>query len=98
MSPAPVTTVGCAFEGYCNACSKMVRGKMIAGASERSIEGKDICVDGSPGRGDCGHSCVAVGGSAVWKIDGLPVVRKGDRVTGGIDGLIIEGSDFVNSD
>ncbi len=98
MSPQPVVTIGHAFEGYCKACKGMVRGKMIGGASDRCIEGKDICVSGSPGRGDCGHSCVAQGQSEVWFIDGLPVVRKGDPVTGGIEGSLIEGSDFVNSD
>jgi len=63
-----------------------------------TIEGKNICVTGSTGQGDCGHTCISIGQSAVWKIEGKPVVRIGDPVTGGIEGRLITGSDFVSSD
>jgi uncharacterized Zn-binding protein involved in type VI secretion len=71
---------------------------MITGEPDRCIEGKDICVTGSIGQGDCGHTCTSVGQSEVWFIEGKPVARVGDPVTGDIEGELITGSDFVNSD
>lgn len=94
----PVVTIGHKFRGYCKICDKIVEGEMITGAADRRIEGKDICVTGSIGRGYCGHTTKAIGLSEVWKIDGLPVVRLGDPVKDVIDGELIEGSDFVTSD
>lgn len=96
--PEPVVTIGHKFRGYCNICDKMVEGEMITGASERRIEGKDICVTGSIGRGYCGHTTKAIGQSEVFFIDGIPVVRLGDPVKDVIDGVLIEGSDFVRAD
>lgn len=97
--PLPVVTVGHRFEGVCHACGDVpVMGEMITGQTDRCIEQKEICVTGSIGRGSCGHSCNAIGQSEVWFIDGLPVARLGDPVAGDIDGKLIEGSDFVNSD
>lgn len=97
--PLPVVTIGHKFEGVCHACGDIwVRGEMITGQPDRCIEHKDICVTGSIGRGYCGHTCEAIGKSEVWFIEGIPVVRLGDPVTGNIDGKLIEGSDFVNSD
>lgn len=92
----PVCTVGHKFVGICQICGP-TQGVMITGSPERQIEGKEICVTGSIGRGDCGHQCMAVGQSEVFFIDGLPVVRVGDPVTNGIEGELIEGSDFVTS-
>ena len=71
---------------------------MIEGEEDRTIEGQQICVTGSKGVGDCGHPCESVGQSEVWFINGKPVVRIGDPVTNGIEGVLITGSDFVNSD
>lgn len=96
--PMPVATVGCRFTGFCSACKSQTSGKMISGAADRSIEGKNICVSGSEGVGDCGHSCKAIGQSQVLFIDSLPVARAGDPVIGEIVGKIIEGSDFVSCD
>lgn len=94
----PVATVGHRFEGVCQACGGVtVRGTLISGEFP-TIEGRDICVTGSRGRGDCGHGCTVVGRSAVWRIEGKPVARLGDPVTDGIEGRIITGSDFVSAD
>ena len=71
---------------------------MVTGAPDRMIEGMDICVTGSVGLGDCGHTCTSIGQSVVFFIDDIPVVRMGDPVTGTIEGHLITGSDFVNSD
>ena len=94
----PVATVGCRFEGVCGDCNALVRGVLVSGAFVATIEGKNVCVTGSRGRGDCGHFCAVVGQSAVWLIEGKPVARVGDPVTGGIEGRIINGSDFVFAD
>lgn len=95
----PVVTVGHKFQGICHACGdKFVTGEMVEGVENRRIEGKDICVTGSKGRGYCGHETKAVGLSEVFFLDGIPVVRLGDPVEGVIDGVLIEGSDFVTSD
>lgn len=95
----PIVTVGHKFEGICLACGgRLVQGEMITGASERQIEGKDICVTGSIGLGYCGHTCEAIGKSEVFFLDNMPVVRLGDPVTGNIEGKLIEGWDFATSD
>lgn len=94
---SPVCTVGSRFVGYCRHCSSTVGGTMVDGEFA-TIEGQNICVTGSIGRGDCGHSCVAVGQSAIWKIEGKEVARVGDPVTGDIEGKLTTGSDFVTSD
>ena len=97
--PIPVCTVGHRFTGVCHACGDVViGGTMITGEPRRTIDGMDICVTGSLGMGDCGHICQAIGQSVVWDIDGKPVVRIGDPVTGLIDGQLVTGSDYVTSD
>lgn len=97
--PLPVVTIGHRFEGICHPCGDIiVQGEMVTGEPQRCIEGKDICVTGSIGVGSCGHICESIGQSEVFFIEGLPVVRLGDPVTGDIEGKLIEGSDFVNSD
>ena len=88
----PVACVGDSFSGYCSACEQTVQGIMVEGEFV-SIEGKNICVTGSMGRGNCGHTCTAQGTSVVT-IQGNSVVRVGDAVTGTITGTIISGSDF----
>ena len=94
----PVATVGHRFEGFCRECGARVGGTLVSGEFP-TIEGRNICVTGSRGRGDCGHGCTVVGRSAVWRIEGKPVARVGDPVTdGSIEGHIITGSDFVFSD
>ena len=92
----PVACVGDSFSGYCSACEQTVQGIMVEGEFV-SIEGKNICVTGSMGRGNCGHTCAAQGSSFVT-IQGKSVVRVGDAVTGTITGTIISGSDFCSWD
>lgn len=94
--PQPVCCVGDRFEGYCLSCGHTVQGTMITGEFP-SIEDRNVCVTGSAGRGDCGHTCTSVGQSQVLFIEGKAVVRVGDPVTGGIEGKMITGSDFVFS-
>lgn len=95
----PVCTVEHRFTGWCYECEAAVGGSMVTGADpDICIEGKPICVDGSEGRGDCGHPCHAVGKSTVFKIMGKPVARVGDPVEGIIVGQLVSGSDFVFSD
>lgn len=94
----PVVTVGHKFRGYCQICGKIVEGKMIEGVENMRIDGQNICVTGSIGKGECGHETKAVGKSEVWKIEGMQVVREGDPVKDVIDGVLIEGSDFVKVD
>ena len=94
--PQPVCCVGDRFEGYCLSCGHTVQGTMITGEFP-SIEDRNVCVTGSAGRGDCGHTCTSVGQSQVLFIEGKAVVRVGDPVTGGIEGEMITGSDFVFS-
>ena len=97
--PLPVCTVGHRFHGVCHACDDSeVDGMMITGSPVRRIDGLEICVTGSIGVGDCGHMCYSIGQSSVFSIDGMPVVRIGDPVTGDIDGMLITGSDYVRSD
>lgn len=97
--PEPVVTVDHKFEGRCKLCNnRLVTGKMITGSDFVDIEGKPVCVDGSIGLGECGHTCESEGKSEVWFIEGKPVVRLGDPVRGNIVGKLIEGSDFVESD
>lgn len=96
--PIPVCTIGHRFRGYCKICETTVEGTMVTGAPDRRIEGMDICITGSEGIGDCGHHCISIGQSQVFYIDHIPVVRIGDPVTGDIEGVLITGSDFVNSD
>lgn len=95
--PQPVCCIGDRFEGYCLSCGHTVQGTMLTGEFPR-IEDKNVCVTGSLGRGDCGHTCTSVGQSQVLLIEGKAVVRVGDPVTGGIEGRMITGSDFVFSD
>ena len=95
--PQTVCCVGDRFEGYCLSCGHTVQGTMLTGEFPR-IEDKNVCVTGSLGRGDCGHTCTSVGQSQVLFIEGKAVVRVGDPVTGGIEGRMITGSDFVFSD
>ena len=85
------------FKGQCRSCGTEVVGYMVSGEFPL-IEGKNVCVTGSEGRGSCGHSCTAIGQSQVLFIEGKPVARVGDPVTGEIEGQLITGSDFVNSD
>ena len=94
------------FVGVSGALSQMLRaeggaltvqGTMMTGEFPR-IEDRNVCVTGSLGRGDCGHSCTSVGRSQVLFIEGKPVVRVGDPVTGEIEGRLVTGSDFVFSD
>lgn len=92
-----VVTIGHKFRGYCEHCEGEVEGEMITGVENIQIEGKDICTTDSIGQGYCGHTCKAIGKSEVFFIEGLPVVREGDPVTDGIEGVLIEGSDFVFS-
>ena len=96
--PLPVCTIGHRFRGYCKECDAIVEGTMITGSPDRMIEHMDICVTGSIGQGDCGHTCYSIGQSVVWFIDDLPVVRIGDPVAGTIEGELITGWDFVTSD
>lgn len=91
-----VATVGCRFRGRCDSCGDNVDGTLITGEFA-TIEGKNICVVGSKGVGDCGHNTYVVSGSTVWSIEGKPVARVGDRVNGIIDGTIITG-EFVLAD
>lgn len=95
--PQPVCCVGDRFEGYCLSCGHTVQGTMLTGEFPR-IEDKNVCVTGSLGRGNCGHTCTSVGQSQVLFIEGKAVVRVGDPVTGGIEGRMITGSNFVFSD
>ena len=95
---SPVACVGHRFHGRCSACdNREVEGTLVTGEFV-TIEGKNICVTGSEGRGDCGHTCTVVGQSAVLKIEGKQVARVGDPVIGTITGTIITGSDFITSD
>ena len=96
--PLPVCTVGHRFIGYCQTCNREVGGVMVTGEPQRTIDGMCICVTGSIGVGDCGHQCRSIGQSVVWDIDGKPVVRIGDMVTDGIEGILVTGSDYVRSD
>ena len=95
---APVVTVGHRFRGICRQCRMEVEGTMVEGEAGRTIEGKEICVTGSRGVGDCGHECISIGRSEVWRINGKPVARVGDPVTDGIDGELITGWDFVQAE
>lgn len=95
--PLPVCCVGDRFEGFCRVCDHTVQGTMMTGEFPR-IEDRNVCVTGSLGRGDCGHTCTSVGRSQVLFIEGKPVVRVGDPVTGEIEGRLVTGSDFVFSD
>ncbi len=95
--PQPVCCIGDRFEGYCLSCGHTVQGTMLTGEFPR-IEDKNVCVTGSLGRGNCGHTCTSVGQSQVLFIEGKAVVRVGDPVTGGIEGRMITGSNFVFSD
>ena len=95
--PQPVCCVGDRFEGYCLSCGHTVQGTIITGEFP-CIEYKNVCVTGSLGRGDYGHTCTSVGQSQVLFIEGKAVVRVGDPVTGGIEGRMITGSNFVFSD
>jgi uncharacterized Zn-binding protein involved in type VI secretion len=95
--PSPVAREGSQFTGYCSACDSHVSGLMHS-SEHVLIEGLGVCVTGSPGTGYCGHGCVAVGGSAVLSVNGRPVARVGDPVTGTITGTITTGNDFVFSD
>lgn len=97
MMPLPVCCIDDRFEGYCRPCRHIVRGTMITGEFPR-IEDKNVCVTGSIGRGDCGHTCTAIGRSQVLSIEGKAVVRVGDPVTGDIEGQLVTGSDFVFTD
>lgn len=91
-----VATVDCLFRGYCEPCDETVTGRLVEGEF-CMIEGKNICVIGSLGIGDCGHTTHVATGSSVWSINSKPVARVGDEVRGQIDGVIITGT-FVNSD
>lgn len=96
--PSPVARIGDTFEGRCSACD----GHHVTGTLETgefvTIEGRNICVTGSIGRGSCGHTCIVQGQSAVWSIEGKQVARVGDPVTGTITGTITSGCDFVETD
>lgn len=95
---SPVACVGHRFTGVCHACDNhTVSGTLISGEFV-TIDGKNVCVTGSQGKGDCGHTCTVIGGSTVWTIEGKAVARVGDSVTGTIEGTIISGSDTVSSD
>lgn len=91
-----VATVTCRFRGYCSSCDETVEGSMVDGEFV-TINGKNVCVVGSKGVGDCGHTTYVVAGSSVWSIEGKPVARVGDPVAGIIDGQIITG-EFVQAD
>lgn len=91
-----IATVGSRFEGYCSACDEHVQGSMVEGEFV-TVEGKNVCVVGSRGVGDCGHTTYAHTGSSVAKINGSPIARVGDEVKGTIDGNIITG-EFVKLD
>lgn len=93
----PVTCVGDLFRGYCSACPGVVVGRMVTGEF-LALEGRNVCVTGSIGRDDAGHTCQAIGLSTAVTIEGKAVVRVGDPVTGTIEGVIITGSDFVSAD
>ena len=69
----------------------MVEGEFV------TINGKKVCVIGSKGVGDCGHTTYVKTGSSVLTIEGKPVARVGDQVEGVIDGIIITG-EFVQAD
>ena len=93
-----VARTGDSFAGRCSACD----GKWVTGTLETgefvTIDGRNICVTGSIGRGRCGHTCTVQGQSAVWRIEGKQVARVGDPVTGTITGTITSGCDFVETD
>ena len=93
--PQPVCCVGDRFEGFCRVCDHTVQGTMmmILSLAVGAVLGELL-----DGRGDCGHSCTSVGRSQVLFIEGKPVVRVGDPVTGEIEGRLVTGSDFVFSD
>lgn len=95
----PICTVDFEFEGSCSACDgSWVRGKMITGEDKVRINGKPVCVTGSIGRGNCGHTCEAVGQSQVLMINGKKVARVGDPVRGTINGKIITGENNAKAD
>lgn len=95
--PSPVCAVGSKFQGHCSACDgSWVEGEIVEGEFV-TIDGKNICVTGSLGRGYCGHETRAVGQSAVWRVNGKQVARVGDPVQGTITGTLTQGT-WVNSD
>lgn len=93
-----IACIGHEFAGVCHACDDLtVHGVLVTGEFA-TIEGQNICVTGSEGVGNCGHRCTVIGKSQVFFINGIPVARVGDPVTGDIDGVIITGCDYAFAD
>lgn len=90
-----IACIGHEFDGVCHACDDVtVHGVLVTGEFA-TIDGRNICVTGSEGVGDCGHRCTVIGKSQAFFINGIPVARVGDPVTGDIDGVIITGCDYA---
>ena len=81
--PIAVATVGDTFEGYCHdhKHTEFITGTITTGEFV-CINGKQIAVDGSVCVASCGHSGTLVATATTLKINGKPVGRLGDSVSG----------------
>ena len=105
MSFKEVATIGSWFRGE---CSKKGHGSFTGQFSKKgsvviSLGGNPVCVTGTTGQASCGCTVRAIGGSKIFKLNGLSVARVGDEIeedggggsitgeiTSGVDWLIIE--------
>lgn len=100
----PVCRVGDTCEGVCTAHSppESFTGTFTQGVAKYTADGIPVVVVGCIGDASCGHGIVAVSGSSVTDVDGVPVVRVGDSVTltmgGAGSGIVNSGSPNVDSD
>ena len=97
--PIAVATVGDTFEGNCSQCddSPHVTGTITTGEFV-CINGKNVAVDGSVCVASCGHSGTLVATATTLKINGKPVGRLGDSVSGFANSKITSAPNVIFAD